>query len=65
MDNKCVTCGVTIPEGRHICYACEKKANDKKGCVWHSFLSDCSLSGMSCPFSFNNQYLCDLYEELK
>ncbi len=29
MDDKCILCGNTVPEGRHICYACEHK-NDKK-----------------------------------
>lgn len=23
-DNTCITCGKTIPEGRHICLLCEK-----------------------------------------
>lgn len=65
MEDRCIICGEVIPEGRQICYACEEKENDRKDCIWRSFLSDCSLSGLSCPFSINNRYLCDLYEELK
>lgn len=25
MEDRCVCCGETIPEGRMICYKCEKK----------------------------------------
>ena len=27
MDNRCVCCGEIIPEGRQICYKCEKEVN--------------------------------------
>lgn len=27
MENRCVCCGVVIPEGRLVCPKCEKEAN--------------------------------------
>lgn len=29
MENKCVVCGDIIPEGRQVCFNCEKKTVDK------------------------------------
>lgn len=30
MDNTCVCCGEMIPEGRQVCYICEKAAEENK-----------------------------------
>mgnify|MGYP003416456191 CR=1 FL=1 len=35
MENRCISCGEVIPEGRQVCYSCEKNKqfilqNDKK-----------------------------------
>lgn len=29
-DNRCVMCGEIIPEGRQVCYICERKANERQ-----------------------------------
>ncbi len=28
MDNKCVCCGESVPEGRQVCQECSDKANE-------------------------------------
>lgn len=30
MENKCVCCGVDVPEGRQVCPQCENKEEDKE-----------------------------------
>ena len=31
MDNRCVCCGVVIPEGRQVCFDCEHKHGNIRG----------------------------------
>lgn len=30
MDNRCVICGIEIPEGRQVCENCEKEVENAK-----------------------------------
>lgn len=33
MSNRCVVCGVYVPEGRHVCPQCESGRKDKDSCI--------------------------------
>ena len=33
MSDRCVVCGVEIPEGRQICLDCESGRTDKENCI--------------------------------
>lgn len=35
--DRCVVCGAPVPEGRMVCWACERKAKEKtcQNCFWY------------------------------
>ena len=46
MENKCMCCGATIPEGRQVCPHCENGANHK--CVFYDKFN------LNIKFTFDN-----------
>lgn len=55
MENRCIVCGEIIPEGRQVCYRCERKGNvtdwlneiidDPE--EWHRFYSDAEVKTLA------------------
>lgn len=68
-ENRCISCGEIIPEGRMVCWSCENqsstinwKVHAAHCCKWHG----CKYGDYNCPVELGlvkQEYLCEYCEE--